>query len=242
MDLAFLWLFLVVFLAHFTEAVLGFGCGLLTLALASYPLSVLLPVIIPLNLILSLSILSRDRQAISPVLWKKMLPWAGLGLPLGFALFRTLPERQTRVLFGAVLLGLTLWGIWRSRTKASTLSPLPAWQANFFLFGGGLIQGLYATGGPFIVYVVSRLSLDKRTFRATLAGLWFLLNVTVFLGMLVRSEYTAQHGWLFLGTLPAVLLGLFVGERFHHSVDERIFAGLVQALLLFAGVRFLLSS
>ena len=86
MDISFAWLFCVVFLAHFTESVLGFGCGLLVLALASYPLNILLPVLIPLNIVLSLSILTRDRRAVSPILLRQMLPWAGLGLPLGFTL------------------------------------------------------------------------------------------------------------------------------------------------------------
>ncbi|MCB9640449.1 MAG: sulfite exporter TauE/SafE family protein [Myxococcales bacterium] len=272
MDISFAWLFCVVFLAHFTESVLGFGCGLLILALASYPLNILLPVLIPLNIVLSLSILARDRRAVSPILWRQMLPWAGLGLPLGFTLFRVLPERNTRMLFGAILLFLTLWGLWRSRqakanasssdtssststahttapttapTTAHTTAPtmhIPAWQGRFFLFGGGLLQGLYATGGPFIVYFVSRQALEKRSFRATLSALWFMLNSTIFFGILLRGEYTAQHGYFFLGTLPAVLLGIHFGEKFHHRVDEKIFSGLVQGLLLFAGMRFLLSS
>jgi uncharacterized membrane protein YfcA len=264
-DDVFLWLLVVFFLAHFTEAIVGFGSTLLVLAFGGVPIKDLLPVLIPMNLTLSSLMTLQSRRDISPILWRQILPWSLLGLPLGMVLYRTLSTQRMQGLFGAILLLVLLWEAFQAfqarrlakkRLDALVQSaeaeatadiapasrPLSRWQGRVWLFFGGIVQGLYAAGGPFIVYFTSRQGLDKSAFRATLATLWMILYILLFTTLLVRGEWLPHHQKAYLTALPTVFLGLWLGQRLHRMIREDIFRIAVKILLFFAALRFLLNA
>ena len=296
-DDVFLWLLVVFFLAHFTEAIVGFGSTLLVLAFGGVPIKDLLPVLIPMNLTLSSLMAFQSRRHLSPILWQQILPWSLLGLPLGMVLYRTLSTQRMQGLFGAILLLVLLWEAFQAfqarrlaqkrldalaheaakseddskrepapqeitsadapaasppHEATPTLpheitptppyepAPLSRWQGRLWLFMGGIVQGLYAAGGPFIVYFTSRQKLDKSAFRATLAMLWMILYILLFTTLLVRGEWLPHHQKAYLSALPTVFLGLWLGQRLHQMIREDIFRLAVKLLLFFAALRFLL--
>jgi uncharacterized membrane protein YfcA len=233
----------IVFFSNVTEACAGFGATILALIFGAryFAIEDLIPILVPLNLLLSLTIVLRYRGDIDwRALGSRILLLTGIGMPIGIAIFQYAPSRSLKIAFGVivVLLGLfelTSEALARKKGGRAKDRPLRPWQGFLFLFGGGIMQGLYASGGPFVVYYASREIAEKRRFRTTLAMLWLILNLVltgslVFTGKLTR--FTLSYS---LYLLPAVLLGMFAGMKLHDRVSEATFRRLVYALLVVAG-------
>ncbi len=237
-------LLIIVFLSNLTEACAGFGATILALIFGARFIAIedLIPILVPLNLILSLIIVFRyfgdvDRNT----LLKRILPLAGLGMPIGIAIFQIAPSKVLKLAFGLIVAALGIFelinaAIHRRRAMVVSDRELPFWQSCLFLVSGGIMQGLYASGGPFIVYYASRKIHDRRKFRTTLSLLWLVLNSVLFGSLLWTGKinrFTLQYsGYL----LPAVLLGTFAGIKLHERVSEATFKLIVYGLLALAGL------
>ena len=103
------------------------------------------------------------------------------------------------------------------------------------LFLAGIAHGLFASGGPMVVYVAAKDGLPQASFRSTLALLWLVVNsvMVVLYGLSGRSSAANVRGWIFL--LLAVLLGIFVGEILSKRVNKSTFEKAVFATLCLAG-------
>lgn len=108
---------LVVLVANMVETTLGFGSTLLAVALggALYPLSFLLPALVPVNLALSLYITLRHRRHVRwAALGRRVIPLMALGLGAGLAVFTLAESRALHLGYGVfvtvyALLGLVGW-------------------------------------------------------------------------------------------------------------------------------------
>ncbi len=108
----------------------------------------------------------------------------------------------------------------------------PRWPERALLVGAGVAHGLFATGGPLAVAALARLMPTKAAMRATLAVLWLSLNLLVATRLVVRGDL---DGDTLLGSamlVPALLVGLVLGEHVHGLASERTFRRLVAGLLL----------
>ncbi len=227
-------LMVIVFFSNLVEACAGFGATILAIIFGAqfFAIEDLVPMLVPLNLVLSLFLVIRywgdiDRKA----LLTRILPLAGIGMPIGIAIFHIAPSETLKLVFG---IAVALLGVVELATSPSKrrLGPI---QGAFFLIAGGIMQGLYASGGPLIVYYASREIPEKRRFRTTLALLWLILNVVLLFSLAFSGKitvYTLQFSaWL----LPFVLMGMFAGIKVHDFVSEQTFKRLVYFLLVIAG-------
>ena len=244
MSTTFLIFIAIVFLANLTEAIAGFGSTLLAITFGSHFYSVqeLVTVLVPLNLILSAALVYRHHSSIEKrILFTRILPFTCLGLPIGIALFQLAPGPALKCTFGIIVTGLAAFEIWNIRSPGTEV-PLTGWKASFFLISGGIMQGLYASGGPFIVYHASRTLIrpgghgGKSGFRSTLCLLWLILNLFVVGTLAASGKITHASLKMSATLLPFVILGLVVGEKIHHRISEKHFLLGVYVLLFFAGI------
>lgn len=231
---------LIVFCAYGIEAALGFGCTILavTMAVHLYDLRVLLPVLVSLNLLLSAYIVLRHRDAVCwRLLLGRILPLMIVGMPAGMLLLSWGDGPYLKLGFGVFVVLLSAVELWRSRARARAATrPLTLPRAAAVLALGGLMHGLYASGGPMAVYFTSRESVDKRQFRSTLTLLWLLLNGILMVGYLYRGMVTMETARMSAILLVPLVAGIAAGEWFHGRVKEHTFRRLVFSLLLFGGL------
>ena len=231
---------LIVFAAYGIEAALGFGCTILavTMAVHLYDLKVLLPVLVALNLVLSTYIVTRHHDAVCwRVLLARILPLMALGMPPGMLLFAHVEGPLLKLGFGAFVIALSALELWRARRRGrGSTRPLSLPRAVVVLALGGLMHGLYASGGPMAVYFTSREPLNKRQFRSTLTMLWLLLNGVLMGAYLLQGQVTAETAKMTGMLLLPLLLGIIAGEWFHGRIKESTFRQLVFVLLLVGGV------
>lgn len=232
----------IVFLSFGIEAAMGFGCNVLALTMAVhlYPLDTLLPTLVGLNLLVSAYIVLRHRRDIEwPVLLRRILPLMVAGMPAGMLLLYLGSGGALKLGFGGFVVALSAFELLRlvlNRRSAAVNRPLSSWQMVLVLLGGGLMHGLYASGGPMAVYFSSRALPDKGAFRATLSLLWLLLNLILMSGYVIRGMVTWETTRLSALMLLPLGLGIAAGEWLHNKVDAMTFRLLIFGLLLAGGV------
>lgn len=209
----------------------------------------LVPVLVPLNLALSgVLVFKYHRDVNWPQLRTRILPFTALGLPIGLAAFVFVPGRPVKIAFGVIVLllaTLQLGQLWRSRRMRSSLAlsdsttgrarPWTLIESCLYLVAGGIMQGLYASGGPFVVYYSSRAIADKSAFRSTLCVLWLILNSVVCITLVCTGKITFETLRTAALLLPAVLLGMILGDRLHSRISEQAFRVGVYLLLALSG-------
>lgn len=228
---------LIVFGASLTEAALGFGSTVLTVALGAHlvPLGVLLPAVVPVNMALSAAIVLRHRDAVDGrLLVRRILPLMGAGFPVGLMLFHLGSDALLCGLFGGLVATLAAIELVRLR-RSEASRPLSPIGGASLLVAGGVVHGIYGSGGPLVVYVAGREPLGKRRFRSTLSVLWLLFGAALLASYAASGALTAETGKMSLALAVPVALGLLAGEALHARVPERPFRIGVYALLLGAG-------
>lgn len=234
---------LAVGLAFFAQSVTGFGAVLIALTLGAllFPLQQLVPVLIALTFPHSFYLLSRYHAHIDwRLLLREILPLMVLGLPVGVLLAGRLPADALQWLLGTIVLfvaGRELVRLLRGGGAVVTVS-----MPRFYAWTGaaGVVQGMFGTGGPLLVYGLSQHGLQKAAFRATLLVLWPTLNAALMGYFFYAGRWTAWSLSTFLWMLPPLVAGIVLGDYLHHRFSERQFSLALQVLLLLSGLGLLL--
>ncbi len=231
---------LIVFLSYTVQAMTGFGSIILAITFGSffYPVKAMLPVLVMLDLILNLYIVWKYvKIADTALLFRKILPLMIAGAVVGLSILHAYAG-NSKFLLGLLVTFLAIFELVNFYRKSDKSSIRPE-VANAFLFTSGVVEGMYASGGPLVVYVLNKLSIGKSVFRSTLALLWVLMDIFLMAGYLVMG---IAGGSSFLATLillPVVAFSLLWGEFFHFRVDERKFRLIVLYILLIGGLSIL---
>ncbi len=242
-DLTFVYLVLVVAIAFTTEVAAGFGSMVVAMGLGLHLYSVhtLAPLLVALNTIVTGYIVFRHHDHIDrELLTKTVLPVMAAGMLGGLVLFNFVSAESLRLVFAVFVVCVSVRElIVLFSASPSGRSPLPRRAARAGILGAGVIHGMFATGGPLLVYVLGRLDLDKRGFRSTLATVWLTLNSTLLLIHIFSGRFTADSAIFAAALLPVLLLCIAMGEWAHSRLDEQSFRKAVFALLLASGVSLL---
>ena len=120
-----IWLAAAVFAAFLAEAVAGFGGTILALGLGAQlmPLSLLLPVLVPVNLLLSAGIALQGRDVIDVrLLGRRILPAMIVGMPLGLLAYR-LAGGGLRPVFAGLVVVLAVFELVKIATRRVAVVP-----------------------------------------------------------------------------------------------------------------------
>ncbi len=238
MKLALLWL--IVLLGFATEASFGFGATVITVTLASqlFPIEFILPTVVPVNLLLSVYLVSRYRHAVDrELLVKRVLPAMIAGVAVGLVVMRKSSDTSLKLAFAIFVVTLSLLELRRLLGPGASTAARPVADPlrAAMLFGAGVIHGLFGSGGPLVVYVTGREIDDKLRFRSTLGALWVTMGSVLVVGYALGGLLDARTARASAVLTPTVVAAVLVGERVHHSIDERPFRIAVFALLAVAG-------
>jgi len=239
----FLILFLIIIFAQALETTTGFGSTVISLGLGVYlyPIKELIIVLVILGWLQCLYIVVRGFRHISwRILLTRILVFSGIGLPLGIWFFEHFGGSQLKFFFGAFIVIIAISQLYLFYRQKGELKPLPFIIGAIVLVMGGFIHGIFASGGPMIVYYSSREIKDKSSFRSTLSALWLVLNTVLLANYFIRGQIQAQTLEFTAILLPALLIGILIGEFLHYKVNERLFRFVVYIVLLFTGIVILI--
>jgi uncharacterized protein len=261
----FFYLASALFIGNVVEAVTGFGGPIIAVTLAAnfFPIDYLVPIIVPVILCMNIYIVLRHRNHINSRIliggWRGLfsrqsrepgwnvydgiLPWAFSGMLLGVAIFSVADNMLLKLLYGGFILCFSVSGfISMLRPAARSTKPLRPATGLILLIAGGVMQGIYAAGGPLLVYYTNRVLTDKGSFRATLSVVWLILNFSVFTSHLCTGKHTPETLLTVVALLPVLAVGILIGEKLHGRIPERGFRMLVYSILSLSGISLMYSS
>ena len=239
-ELAFLAFALVVVAAYTVQTATGFGAMLVCVTLGAQLIGLekVIRLMVPLSFLQTGYIVIRHRDGIDwGLLLKRVLPLMTLGMVFAFLLLTQVGGPWLGLAFGVMVLTLSARDLHHLRSANVALDkPISRPASVGALLSAGVIHGIYASGGPMLVYAIGREGLTKKVFRSTLSMVWIVLNVILIARFLLGGDYDREVGLDILLLVPTVPLGILVGEWVHHKIDERRFRMAVLVLLIAAAI------
>lgn len=224
------------FIGYFIESIFGFAGTIISLSLLAYFIDIKDAIYIAMyaSSVASLSILISDHKSLNLGELKRVYKLAFPGILIGAASIVWVDSGLLLKIFAAFLILFALNGLFRPHFV------FPKIIAGFLTFCGGITQGIYGTGGPFVLMAHRDKFKDKSELRATMAGFFLSANIIRFIQLYAMGDVTLTQvfdaWWVILPVGLAVALGYVI----HIKISERYFKIGVMGLLLLAGIVYLL--
>ena len=228
---------LILVLAHLVETTLGFGDTIISLALGLFlfPLEVLLPALVALAILQSAWLVIRWHRRVNwRLLLITILPLAFAGMLAGILIRDYANETALIILLGIFIIVVSVVELIGLHIRKSTAGPLPRYLAVPVILGGGIFHGLFATGGPLVVYYAGREIREPQAFLGTLAVLWLILNVALYATMWMAGSAGVQSVQLAGVVLPGFIAGVVIGSLI--KVKELTFKTMTWSVLFVVGM------
>jgi uncharacterized membrane protein YfcA len=227
----------VLFAAAFVRSALGFGDALLAMPLLALLVGVRVatPVVAFAASTIGITILLSHWRSVDVRSTWRLVVASLVGIPFGLVLLKFAPEAYVKAMLGALLI---LYGLY------SLLAPeLPAvrsdWPAYVFGFVAGVLGGAYNTNGPPVVVYGALRRWPPEHFRATLQGCFLLTGLMILVGHGVAGLWTTEVFRLYLYSLPAILLAIYLGAKLNRRIPRETFSRAVYVFLVVMGALFL---
>lgn len=171
--------------------------------------------------------------------WKVVGYFALGAIPMalvGGHIFSKMPIPTLTRFLGFFLLLCVAW----RRFGQKTIRKFPA--PGFFLVGTifSFFSALVGSVGPFIVPFFLAHGLVKGAFIGTEALATVVMHVFKMIAYRQSAILTEQIIWIGLSIGPVMILGSWVGKKILSQISEKIFVRLVELLLVFSGLSFLI--
>lgn len=186
-----------------------------------------------ITLILWIATLVVTVQNLKYINWKKlgiMLFFMIIGMFAGLWLFDILPVKILMIAYGIVVV---LIGAKKLLLPSKKKLPVP-WNYGALLLAG-VMQGMFTSGGPFLVLYAADAMEDKREFRATVSTIWTVLNIYMIGSMYKNGMYTSYSFGLAAASIVPVFLAIYIGNRINKKINQAAFLKLVYILLMVSG-------
>lgn len=104
------------------------------------------------------------------------------------------------------------------------------------LIGAGVVHGMFVSGGALLVMYAAATFKDKNVFRATIASVWFILNIVLMGKDYMNGLYDQQVIFLTLASVIPLLAATYMGAVIHDRINQGLFMKLSYILLVLSGV------
>ena len=166
--------------------------------------------------------------------WKHLfrtLPYAALGVVIGYGVMTLVSDRQLRPNIGAIVLGMLLINYWRqSREGADPKIPDDRWFPAIIGIIAGITTMMANAAGPVMTIYLLAMRLPKEGFIGTIAWYFFIINC-------FKVPFSAAQGLINPASLkinlamaPFIVAGALAGIRLARFIPEKIFMAAVQWL------------
>lgn len=230
---------LVVFITHAFEAITGFGCTVLAFPFVIFLMKDLEQSKIILSSLAWMTTLYIVVTKFRHIHWKQfwiIILSAGLGMPIGMLLFKSLDAAILKKALGVFIVISAAIQLYKCFVPTSVMRSLPKFSGYIFLFTGGIVHGAFAIGGPLVVLYSTGKIPDKGQFRATMCLLWASLNTMLMFQFMFEKKLNLEAGRDLLILIPFLIAGILAGEVIHKKVNELLFRKVIFISLFLIGM------
>jgi uncharacterized protein len=227
----------VAFVAATLAAVSGFGGAavLLPVLVSFFGVRAAIPILTVAQLIGNGSRVWFNRRELN----LKVVTWFALGAvpfaTLGALLFARAPLTALTRLLGAFLLLVVVW----RHLHPGAHRPFPTFVFAPIGAGSSFLSALLGSVGPVMAPFFLAYGLAKGAYIGTEALCTVVMHVTK-LAVYRQTEVLNGSGALIgLALGPVMIAGSYVGKRIVDKLPEKVFVGIIEAVLIIAGLMFL---
>lgn len=228
-----LYVFVSIALAFIIKGLVGFGDPLLYTPLLSVflPNSTITPGLLPVSLVLNARVVWKNRSHFSPRLVFPIAAFVMLGIIPGTLLLQYGSASALKLLLGLVIIAM---GVEMLTRKPGTGKP-SALLRSVMSFLSGVTAGLFGIDLLFLAYV-ERVSQRREEFRGNVCFIFILEGIFRTVLYLWSGMFTTQSLLLSLISLPAALLGMWVGSLLDRHVSDRLSHRFIIYVFILGGV------
>jgi uncharacterized membrane protein YfcA len=230
------------FAATLIRSAFGFGEALIAVPMLAFfvPLEVATPLAVLVSVTIAGIVVIQD--------WKKIhLHSAGwlvlstiFGIPLGLLLLTSTHQRAVKAALGILIVGFGVYSL-IGRTPLELKRDSRAWLLACG-FCAGVLGGAYGMNGPPLAIYGTMRRWSAQHFRATLQGYFLPASIIGMGGYYVAGLWTRTVTHYYLFSLPATLIGVFLGRAINHRLRGDVFLKYIYIALVGIGAVLLFQS
>lgn len=224
----------VLFLATTIRSAFGFGEALIAVPLLALvvPVEVAAPVAVLASITVALIAVLQDWRHIHVRSAALLVIPTLIGIPLGLALLKTVPEAIVKMFLATVIVAFSAHAL-LGRRHRELKDDRFAW---LFGFSAGILGGAYGMNGPPLVIYGSLRKWTPQHFRATLQGYFLPASLAGLLGYWVSGLWTATVSRSYLISLPFIILATLLGRAINRRLGARRFLLYIHGGLILIGI------
>ncbi len=226
---------LAVFAGIFTQSLTGFGLALVMMPILVSLLGIQIaaPLVALIAALAEISLLIQYRESLNvKAVWRLSIA-SFVTIPIGVYALHWLDEKVTTTLLGILLIGYALYAL--SNLTLPTLEH-PIWGYSFGLVAG-FLGGAYNTPGPPVIIFGNCRRWEPAEFKGNLQGFFLLNSAIVLVSHFWRGNLSPDVWQSLLLSLPAIILGLWLGLRLDSYINPAIFRKVVLVALIILGLQ-----
>jgi uncharacterized protein len=233
LELSFILVLVVIFIAALSRATFGFGDALIAMPLLALFISIktATPVVAVMGMTISIAILYGDWRQISfKSIWV-LVVFSIIGIPIGLLFLKGAAEDIVKLSLAVVLIIFGGYKLFRP-----DLFQLRSRRFSF-IFGliSGILGGAYNTNGPPIIIYGTLRKWKPDMFRAVLQGVFFPTNFFIIIGHGAAGLWTKEVWHLMMFSLPVIFLAIILGGKLNKIIPAEKFIKFVYAFLIIIG-------
>jgi uncharacterized membrane protein YfcA len=165
--------------------------------------------------------------------WKYIvafLPWMILGILIGTAIGKDLPETTFKISMSVIILGTVIMMYWWDRKKSKNVPTHWAF-AGFIGTMAGITTMIGNLAGAFSNIYFLAMRLPKNEFIGTAAWLFFIVNIFKLpFHIFIWKTITPETLVINLKLVPGIILGIIVGVRLVKIIKEQFYRQMILVL------------
>jgi uncharacterized membrane protein YfcA len=165
--------------------------------------------------------------------WKYIvafLPWMILGVLIGTAIGKDLPETTFKISMSIIILGTVIMMYWWDRKKSRSVPTHWAF-AGFIGTMAGITTMIGNLAGAFSNIYFLAMRLPKNQFIGTAAWLFFIVNIFKLpFHIFIWKTITPETLIINLKLVPGIVLGIIVGVRLVKIIKEQFYRKMILIL------------
>jgi uncharacterized membrane protein YfcA len=232
---------LVLLLAAFARATIGFGDGMLAMPILAAFCGVRFatPLVALASVTIAGFLLLRSWKQVDWPVVIKLFASSALGLPAGFMLLRLGAESLLKLILGLLLTGYGGLNLIGFRTARPSVPPGWIYPCGML---AGLLGGAYNMQGIPIVIYASLAGWTPTAFRAILQVYFLGTSVLIAAGHGLVGLWTEEVIISYLYTIPVLTLGVVTGARVSSRISVHGHQRLVNAAIVLLGLSLVIGA
>jgi uncharacterized membrane protein YfcA len=220
--------------AYIIFGIAGFGAALISAPVLAHriPVANVVPLLALLDFIAALTtgIKLNNKIDFRELAW--LVPLMAIGTVFGIVLLMSLPSAWAAAALGAFAISYGLFGLFSKETQAPIAR---SWIVPIGL-AGGVVSGLFGSGGFIYALYLGRRLADNDAMRATQSTLIALATATRAIIFFATGAYNDMRMIaMVLAGLPALFIGLYIGHRISVRLSREQFFRLLCVISIVTG-------